>query len=169
MSTCCFSLAHSLTEDDEFLQRIWYQSRPFSEIGWRDVDVSLAGRKAYSQTDQKPAGNFVFLEAVQFQDLGGWDVDQQSMDQMGSAYLLAHGLGVPVKDAVTTETIVSPGTYRVWVRTRDWVAPWNAPGAPGKCQLLLCVSQDTSPSGVYENHLARLQELMNQPGAARQA
>jgi hypothetical protein len=23
------------------------------------------------------------------------------------------------------------------VRTRDWVAPWNAPGAPGKFQVLI--------------------------------
>ena len=27
--------------------------------------------------------------------------------------------------------------YRVWVRTRDWVAPWNVPGAPGKFQILI--------------------------------
>ena len=79
----------------------------------------------------------VFLEAEQFADLGGWDLDQQSMEQMGSAYLLAHGLGVPVKDAVTTVKFPVAGTYRVWVRTRDWVAPWKAPGAPGKFQLLL--------------------------------
>lgn len=78
----------------------------------------------------------VFLEAEQFADLGGWDVDQQSMDVMGSPYVLAHGLGVPVKDAVTTVKL-SPGKYRVWVRTRDWVAPWKAPGAPGKFQLLI--------------------------------
>jgi hypothetical protein len=56
---------------------------------------------------------------------------------MGSSYLLAHGLGVPVKDAVTTVPVSSPGKYRVWVRTRDWVAPWNAPGAPGKFQVLI--------------------------------
>ena len=49
------------------------------------------------------------------------------MDQMGSPYLLAHGLGVPVKDAVTTVDIPGTGKYRVWVRTRDWVATWNAP------------------------------------------
>ncbi len=79
----------------------------------------------------------IFLEAEQFADLGGWDVDQQSMDQMGSAYLLAHGLGVPVKDAVTTMKVMSPGNYRVWVRTRDWVAPWKCPGAPGKFQVLI--------------------------------
>jgi hypothetical protein len=77
----------------------------------------------------------VLLEAEQFSQLGGWEVDQQSMDIMGSPYLLAHGLGVPVKNAVTTVKFASPGPYRVWVRTRDWVAPWQAPGAPGKFQV----------------------------------
>jgi len=38
---------------------------------------------------------------------------------------------------VTTANFTSPGLYRVWVRTRDWVAPWKAPGAPGKFQLLI--------------------------------
>jgi hypothetical protein len=79
----------------------------------------------------------VLLEAEQFGDLGGWDLDQQSMHVMGSPYLLAHGLGVPVKDAVTTARFPAAGTYRVWVRTRDWVAPWNAPGAPGRFQVLV--------------------------------
>jgi hypothetical protein len=79
----------------------------------------------------------VFVEAEQFGDCGGWDLDQQFMDQMGSPYLLAHGLGVPVRDAVTTVKFPTPGTYRVWVRTRDWVAPWKSPGAPGKFQLLI--------------------------------
>lgn len=79
----------------------------------------------------------VLIEAEQFTDTGGWDVDQQFMDQMGSSYLLAHGLGVPVKDAVTTARFASPGKYRVWVRTRDWVAPWKAPGAPGRFQVLV--------------------------------
>ena len=79
----------------------------------------------------------VLLEAEQFATLGGWDLDQQSMDQMGSPYLLAHGLGTPVKDAVTTARFPEKGTYRVWVRTRDWVAPWKVSGAPGKFQVLV--------------------------------
>ncbi len=78
-----------------------------------------------------------FLEAEQFEELGGWDVDQQSLEQVGSCYLLAHGLGVAVDDATTTLKVTEPGRYNVWVRTRDWVAPWGVKGAPGKFQLLI--------------------------------
>ena len=84
----------------------------------------------------KPADRLL-LEAENFDDCGGWVVDQQFMDQMGSPYLLAHGLGDPVRDAVTAALFPSAGTYRVWVRTRDWVAPWKAPGAPGRFQVLV--------------------------------
>jgi hypothetical protein len=79
----------------------------------------------------------VLVEAEGFADYGGWVDDQQFMDEMGSPYLLAHGLGVPVADATTTVQFPAAGTYRVWVRTRDWVAPWKAPGAPGKFQLIV--------------------------------
>jgi len=70
----------------------------------------------------------VLVEAESFSDLGGWVVDAQFMDQMGSPYLLAHGLGTPVQPASTTVTIPADGSYRVFVRTRDWVAPYG-PGA----------------------------------------
>jgi hypothetical protein len=75
-------------------------------------------------------GKNLMLEAEQFADLGGWVVDQQVMDQMGSPFLLAHGLGVPVKDATTTVEFPKTGAYRLWVRTRDWVAPWKTPATP---------------------------------------
>lgn len=78
-------------------------------------------------------GEMVLVEAESFKDSGGWVVDQQFMDQMGSPFLLAHGLGVPVKDASTTVTFPATGEYRVLVRTRDWVAPHG----PGKFQLLV--------------------------------
>jgi hypothetical protein len=88
-------------------------------------------------TKRKIAGEFVFLEAEHFADFGGWNLDQQFIDQMGSPYLLAHGMGVPVADAKTEIEFPSEGLYRVWVRTRDWVAPWNASGTPGKFQLII--------------------------------
>ncbi|UCF32329.1 MAG: FAD-dependent oxidoreductase [Phycisphaerales bacterium] len=79
----------------------------------------------------------LLVEAEGFAEHGGWFVDQQYMDQMGSPVLLAHGMGVPVADATTTVRFPAPGEYRVLVRTRDWVAPWKVPGAPGKFQLLI--------------------------------
>jgi len=77
----------------------------------------------------------VLVEAESFDDTGGWVVDQQFMDFMGSPYVLAHGLGIPVQDAKTEVQFADPGTYRVWVRTRDWVAPWQAKGTPGRFEL----------------------------------
>src|SRR3954467_14024392 len=83
------------------------------------------------------ADDSVLVEAESLKDSGGWVVDQQFMDLMGSPYLLAHGLGVPVPDAAGDVSFPTAGDYRVWVRTRDWVAPWKAPGAPGRFQLLI--------------------------------
>ncbi len=79
----------------------------------------------------------VLIEAEMFDSHGGWVVDPQFMDQMGSPYLLAHGLGKPVADAETKIRLPAAGRYRIWVRTMDWVARWQAPGAPGKFQLLV--------------------------------
>jgi hypothetical protein len=55
--------------------------------------ISCLGVQAASPPHKAP---LVLLEAEQFANLGGWVVDQQFMDQMGSPYLLAHGLGEPV-------------------------------------------------------------------------
>lgn len=89
------------------------------------------------RTAQGQDPSVVLVEAEAFEKLGGWVVDQQFMDQMGSPFVLAHGLGVPVEDAATTVEFPASSTYKVWVRTRDWVAPWKAPGAPGKFKVLI--------------------------------
>jgi hypothetical protein len=83
------------------------------------------------------ADDSVLVEAESLKETGGWMVDQQFMDLMGSPYLLAHGLGEPVPDATGEVTFPIAGDYRVWVRTRDWVTPWKAPGAPGRFQVLI--------------------------------
>jgi len=107
---------------------------------WKVVFALIAigvtrGIEAAAVPDVPPG--VVLVETEQFQSFGGWVLDQQFMDQMGSPYLLAHGLGEPVADATTEVTLPGAGEYHVWVRTRDWVAPWKAPGAPGKFQLLI--------------------------------
>ena len=61
----------------------------------------------------------LFIEAESFQNLGGWVVDQQSMETMGSSYVMAHGMGVPVADAATTIQLPEAGPCHAWVRTRD--------------------------------------------------
>lgn len=79
----------------------------------------------------------ILVEAESFNQPGGWKLDTQFINIMGSPYLLAHGLGQPVEDAKTTVTFPSTGKYRVFVRTKDWVAPWKAPGTPGRFQLAI--------------------------------
>lgn len=71
----------------------------------------------------------VLKEAESFSDKGGWVVDPQFVEQMGSPYLLAHGLGTPVKDASTEIKIPGRGRYLIWVRTRNWApGKWDPPG-----------------------------------------
>ena len=82
-------------------------------------------------------GAAVLVEAESFADRGGWIVDQQSMDQMGSPYLMAHGMGRPVADARTTVAIPEAGTYRVWVRTREWSGYGDRSRTPGRFRVLI--------------------------------
>ena len=82
-------------------------------------------------------GVTVFTETESFADKGGWVVDQQFMDLMGSPFLMAHGMGVPVKDAVTTVQIPEDGEYRLFARTRNWVEAWNKTEAPGRFKIAL--------------------------------
>jgi hypothetical protein len=77
----------------------------------------------------------VFVETESFQDKGGWVVDQQFMDQMGSPFLMAHGLGKPVADASTAVSVPEAGRYRVLARTRNWAAHWTQADPPGQFQV----------------------------------
>lgn len=71
----------------------------------------------------------ILIEAESFDNPGGWVIDPQFEQQMGSPYLLAHGIGVPVKNATTKVNFESTGNYHVWVRTKNWVpGNWEAPG-----------------------------------------
>jgi hypothetical protein len=82
-----------------------------------------------------PAGaaEIVWIEAEGFDDCGGWTSDAQFIDQMGSPYLLAVGLGTPVEEAVTTVGLPRAAQYRLWVRTKDWVPEHH----PGRFQMLV--------------------------------
>lgn len=101
------------------------------------ASLVAAGGKLRAATGTASGKAQVLVDCESFEDRGGWVLDQQFMDQMGSPYLMAHGLGEPVKDAVATVRFPAAGAYRLWVRTKDWVAPWKAPGTPGRFRVLI--------------------------------
>lgn len=98
----------------------------------RNLWVSLLATVLFVQGSQAVD---LLVEAESFSNKGGWVVDQQFMDLMGSPYLLAHGMGVPVEDASTEVTFPKRGEYYVYVRTYNWTAPWRQGEGPGRFTL----------------------------------
>ena len=82
-------------------------------------------------------GKTILVEAESFAQKGGWVIDQQFMDIMGSPYLMAHGWGNVVADAKTRVVFPETGKYKVFVRTFNWTAPWYKGEGPGKFRLLV--------------------------------
>ena len=70
---------------------------------------------------------FLWIDAEDFTDYGGWLLDTQFAHLMGSAYLIAAGVGKPVADATVEVDIAKAATWRLWVRSRDWI-PEHSPG-----------------------------------------
>jgi hypothetical protein len=84
--------------------------------------MALCGISVSAQTT-------LLIEAEHFSAPGGWQLDTQFVDIMGSPYLIAHGLGQPVANASTGIEIPEAAIYHPWVRTRNWVpGDWTAPG-----------------------------------------
>lgn len=81
--------------------------------------------------------NSLLLCGSTFADTGGWTIDQQFVELMGSTYLLAHGLGHPVSDAVTQMKIPTTGDYHIFVRTKNWTALWTDYDSPGLFSLII--------------------------------
>ena len=91
----------------------------------------------------------LFIECESFAYPGGWVVDPQFVEQMGSPYLMAHGMGEPVENAFTTIQIPSPGSYHVWARTTDW-APGNW-SPPGQFSILMDGKNFQRPWGIIKD------------------
>jgi len=103
--------------------------RVLSVLGLSLLAVATAHAQATPAT--------LFVEAESLASHGGWKLDTAFTNIVGSPYLLAHGLGRPVADAQGEIIVATPGEYRVWARTKDWVAHWNVPGTPGRFQLAI--------------------------------
>lgn len=79
----------------------------------------------------------MLIEAENFDCKGGWSVDQQFTFEMGSPYLLAHGLGKAVEDATTKVRFRSAGEYHIFARTYNWTSPWSANRGAGAFRISL--------------------------------
>lgn len=79
----------------------------------------------------------IFIEAESLKNKGGWVVDTASMEMLHSAYMMAHGMGIPVPDAFDDVEITCSSEYYIWALTRDWTAEWNVLDSAGKFEILL--------------------------------
>lgn len=86
----------------------------------------------------------LYVETESFEEKGGWVVDQQFMEQVGSSYLMAHGMGKPVADAGTTVQFPKKGLYHVYVRTYNWTSVWS--NKIGAGQFMLSVGDSDLPA-----------------------
>lgn len=104
----------------------------------------------FTQSGRYACADGLLIEAESLNDLGGWALDTQSADVMGSPYLLAHGMGSPVADATGSVSLPAAGVWAVWARTHDWVPDWEGADAarPGRFQILVNGSPLAATLGV---------------------
>ena len=96
-----------------------------------DPAETLRKFRAPAKECREAVKGFLWLEAEEFPDYGGWEIDTQFVHKMGSAYLITKGVLKPLAPAKTEVTIPSSGTWRAWVRTKDWLPEFS----PGKFAL----------------------------------
>lgn len=89
--------------------------------------VTWQGFRAPAKNAREVVPGFLWLEAEEFADYGGWVIDTQFVGKMGSAYLLAPGVTNAVVSAHTKVCVPRAGVWQVWARTRDWI-PEHHPG-----------------------------------------
>lgn len=77
-------------------------------------------------------GQHILVETEAFEEPGGWLLDTQFIETMGSPYRIAHGLGTPVADAVTKVELAEDGKYKVLVRTINWTKRLGLEGVAGR-------------------------------------
>ncbi|MDD4871180.1 MAG: FAD-dependent oxidoreductase [Kiritimatiellae bacterium] len=90
--------------------------------------ADLARFRKPPRTITMAVDGFLWIEAEDFTDYGEWRIDTQFIHKMGSAYLLAGGICMPISNAVTEIQIPQAGKYRIWVRAKNWLKEY----APGK-------------------------------------
>ena len=68
------------------------------------------------------------MDAVEFDDYGGFLLDTQFVREMGQGYLLANSVGIPVAPASVKFTANEEGMHRFWIRTKNWCHGYDPDG-----------------------------------------
>ena len=89
------------------------------------------------QTHKRILKKDLLLSTISFDDNGSWVRDSEFFLQLGTGYLLAHGLGERCKNAKTTFYAENSGSYHIFAYTYNWVAPWHKDMFPGEFRVVL--------------------------------
>ncbi|MGM9634871.1 MAG: FAD-dependent oxidoreductase [Candidatus Avispirillum sp.] len=71
---------------------------------------------------------YIWIDAVDFSDYGGFAKETQFVREMGMPYLIADGVGKPVNPAATSFEVKQDGCYRFFVRTKNWLCDYAPDG-----------------------------------------
>ncbi len=86
----------------------------------------------------------LWFDAIDFENIGGWQLETQFVREMGQPYLIAnHTPGIPVENAGLHFEINEDGYYRFFVRTKNW----KYPEAPGRFKLKVDESELSNECG----------------------
>ena len=105
--------------------------------------AAVAGFRAPATVPVEHEKGCLWLEAEAFADYGEWRLDTQFTHKMGSAYLIAPGVGKPIGSAKTVLPVPRAGTWHAWVRTKDWLPEFS----PGRF-VLTVNGKRSAPLGV---------------------
>lgn len=76
----------------------------------------------------------LWIDALEFEDYGGFTAETQFVQEMGQGYLFACQVpGIPVDDASTRFSVPEKRHYRIWVRTKNWYKT----ASPGRLKVLI--------------------------------
>ena len=70
----------------------------------------------------------IWIDALEFENYGGFQRDTQFVREMGQGYLRADGVGEPVSPATVKFAVKEDGMYRVFLRTKNWCVGYEPDG-----------------------------------------
>ncbi len=62
----------------------------------------------------------IWIDAAAFDNYGGFVLETQFVREMGQSYLMANGTGIAVAPASVTFKVNEGGSYRFYIRTKNW-------------------------------------------------